>query len=268
MSSGSPGVFFENAPSCYPVISHDLFQRQERVAVIARYAGGSSGAKRAARSGAIVVVVDAYRASATIAVLVSKGARVVTLSSVEEARNHPADFRVGERDGAKVEGFDFGNTPTGILASGDLKPHSTCAMTTTNGTRIVEASLGSLAILVGCFVNAGAVAEDVCDRLKSGEASEVVVVGCGWRGRRSSEDEAASAGILSRLEDFGVPLDGRAKRLVSEDEKRPPQSLRNNAAAQRLKRLGYGEDLEFCLREDTVPVVPVLAGGAFVAHSG
>ena len=36
---------------------------------------------------------------------------------------------------------------------------------------------------------------------------------------------------------------------------------------RRLKRLGYGRDLEFCLAEDTVPVVPRLAGGTFVGDS-
>lgn len=215
-----------------------------------------------------MVVVDAYRASATIAVLVSKRARVIPLSSVEAARIHPADFRVGERDGAKVEGFDFGNTPTGILAAGDLPPGTTVAMTTTNGTRIVEAASGSPAIIIGSFVNAGAVSKDVFERLKEGESSEVVVVGCGWRGRRTSEDEAASAAILLRLRKAGVPLDERAERVVADHLKRFAKSLRNNDAARRLKRLGYGEDLEFCLKEDTVPVVPVLTDGAFVAHSG
>jgi hypothetical protein len=41
-------------------------------------------------------------------------------------------------------------------------------------------------------------------------------------------------------------------------------ALRNNSAAQRLKRLGYEEDIEFCLAEDAVPVVPRLVGDAFV----
>ncbi len=212
----------------------------------------------------MVVVVDAYRASATIAVLVSKGASVIPLLSVEAARTYPADFRVGERDRAKVAGFDFGNTPTGILREKDFPPGSTCAMTTTNGTRIVEAGAGSPVILAGSFANAGTVAQDILLRFERGESSEVSVVGCGWRGRRTSEDEAASAESLSRLRGSGIPR--RAEKVVADHEKRPPGSLRNNDAARRLKSPGYEKDLYFCLEKDIVPVAPVLVGGAFVAY--
>ena len=70
--------------------------------MIARYAGGESGARRAARAGSVVVVVDAFRASTTIAVLVSKGASVVPVASVEEAASARTDFRIGERGSSKV----------------------------------------------------------------------------------------------------------------------------------------------------------------------
>jgi 2-phosphosulfolactate phosphatase len=63
--------------------------------VIARYVGGESGARRAARAGSVVVVVDAFRASTTIAVLVSKSARIVPVASVEGAAAAETDFRIG-----------------------------------------------------------------------------------------------------------------------------------------------------------------------------
>src|SRR5215212_1363282 len=85
----------------------------------ATYATGERGARTAAREGAAVVIVDAFRASTTIAVLVSRGALVVPLASIEEAATYPgADYRIGERGGAKVQGFDFGNSPTEIGAAG------------------------------------------------------------------------------------------------------------------------------------------------------
>jgi 2-phosphosulfolactate phosphatase len=230
-------------------------------ALIAGYAGGESGARGAARSGSTVVVVDAFRASTTIAVLVSKGARVIPVASVAEAYSYPgANFRVGERGSAKVAGFDFGNSPTEILAS-EVPPGSTVALSTTNGTRVVEAATGAPAILTGAFVNADAIS----DELATGHhGSQVVVVGCGWEGRRASEDEAAAGAILHRLEGKGAELDGRARRVVGGYLTRPANLLRNNSAARRLKRLEYERDLDFCLNEDTVPVVPRLVDGAFV----
>ncbi len=229
--------------------------------MIARYAGGERGARSAARAGSVVVVVDAFRASTTIAVLVSKGARVLPVASVEEAASAGTDFRIGERGNAKVAGFDFGNSPTEILGY-EIPPDSTVALSTTNGTRIVEAAGGARAILAGAFVNASVLAE--CLSGGSYDAADVAVIGCGWEGRRASEDEAAAGAILYRLRSRGAELDGRAGRVVERYLSRPARVLRNNSAARRLKRLGYERDLEFCLAEDTVPVVPRLVGEAFV----
>jgi 2-phosphosulfolactate phosphatase len=229
--------------------------------VIARYAGGERGARRAASPRSVVVVVDAFRASTTIAVLVSKGARVVPVASIEEAASAEADFRIGERGSAKVTGFDFGNSPTEILAS-EIPPDATVALSTTNGTRIVEAASGARAILTGAFVNAESLAEYLSDGTY--DDAEVVLVGCGWEGRRASEDEAAAGAILHRLRSRGADLDERAARVVERYLMSAASALENNSAARRLKRLGYERDLDFCLAEDTVPVVPRLVGGAFI----
>jgi 2-phosphosulfolactate phosphatase len=232
-----------------------------RSALIARYAGGESGAQSAARAGAAVVVVDAFRASTTIAVLVSKGVRVVPVASIADAYSYGgADFRAGERGSARVAGFDFGNSPTEILEA-EVPPGSTIVLTTTNGTRVIEAARGAPAILTGAFVNASALA----DELAAGTYGlHVVLVGCGWEGCRASEDEAAAGAILHRLGKQGAELDERARRVVEAYLSRPVKRLRNNRAARRLERLGYGQDLDFCLAEDTVSVVPRLSRGAFV----
>jgi phosphosulfolactate phosphohydrolase-like enzyme len=42
--------------------------------------------------------------------------------------------------------------------------------------------------------------------------------------------------------------------------------LRRNNAARRLSLLGYERDIDFCLTEDAVPVVPRLEGDAFVGR--
>ena len=229
--------------------------------LIARYAGGEKGARAAVREGAAVVVVDAYRASTTIAVLVHKGARTIPVASIEEAAKYlGADFRIGERGSAKVQGFDFGNSPTEISGA-EIEPGSTVVLSTTNGTRVTEAAEGAPAVFSGAFVNAHAVAA----ALKEGDhGPRVVVVGCGWEGHRSSEDEVAAGAILSHLSWAGAELDERAERVVGLYRRHSKTVLAKNTAARRLRRLGYEKDLGFCLAEDTVPVVPRLRGGAFV----
>jgi 2-phosphosulfolactate phosphatase len=229
--------------------------------VLAGYGAGEKGAREAARGAAAVVVVDTYRASTTIAVLVGHGARVVPVASIEEAEVYPADFRIGERGSAKVKGFDYGNSPTEVEEA-RIPPGSTVVLSSTNGTRIIEAAHGSPGIYIGAFVNAGAVAEEL---LRSAtEDFRVVVVGCGWRGRRSSEDESAAGEILARLREGGADLDERAEKIVRQLGERPRRTLLTNTAARRLKRLGYERDLGFCLTPDTVPVVPRLVDRAFV----
>jgi 2-phosphosulfolactate phosphatase len=229
--------------------------------VLAGYGAGERGAREAARGGAAVVVVDTYRASTTIAVLVAHGARVVPVASIEEAEVYPADLRIGERGSAKVKGFDFGNSPTEVQEA-RIPDGSTVVLSSTNGTRIIEAAHDSPAVYIGAFVNAGAVAEALLNTAADG--SRVVVVGCGWRGRRSSEDESAAGEILGRLRQGGAELEERAERIVEEHRQRPRRALLTNTAARRLERLGYERDLDFCLEPDTVPVVPHLVDGAFV----
>ena len=141
-----------------------------------------------------------------------------------------------------------------------MPPGSTVVLSTTNGTRVVEAAGGAPAVLAGAFVNVSALA----DELAVGDYGSLVVVGCGWEGRRASEDEAAAGAILDRLRAWGYRLDERAWRIVGAYRSRPVGLLRDNSAASRLKSLGYERDLDFCLAEDTVPVVPRLVGGAFV----
>ena len=229
--------------------------------MLAGYGAGEKGAREAARRGAAVVVVDTYRASTTIAVLVAHGARVVPVASIEEAEVYPADFRIGERGSAKVQGFDFGNSPTEVEEA-RIPDGSTVVLSSTNGTRIIKAAHSSPAIFIGAFVNAGAVAEELLN--SAADDSRVVVVGCGWRGRRSSEDESAAGEILGRLWQGGAQLEERAERIVAEHRERPKKALLTNTAARRIKRLGYERDLGFCLEPDTVPVVPHLVDGAFV----
>ncbi|CAA9423055.1 MAG: hypothetical protein AVDCRST_MAG78-1173, partial [uncultured Rubrobacteraceae bacterium] len=170
--------------------------------VTAGYAAGERGARKAAREGAAaVVVVDAFRASTTIAVLVRKGARVIPVASIEEAAAYAgADYCIGERGSKKVRGFDFGNSPTEVEAA-ELPPGATVVFSTTNSTRTIEAARGAAEILAGAFINAYAVA----DELATGAYGErIVVLGCGWQGRRSGEDESAAGAILYRLRERGV----------------------------------------------------------------
>ena len=169
------------------------------------------------------MVVDAFRVSTTITVLVSKGVRVVPVASIEEAASYPgADYRIGERGSAKVQGFDFGNSPTQIKPT-ELEKGAIVVLSTTNGTRIIEAARGAPAILTGAFVNTHALAEAL---VGGTYGARFAMIGCGWEGRRASEDESAAGAILHRLREKGAKLDWRAERVAELYPTRPEETLR------------------------------------------
>lgn len=61
-----------------------------------------------------VVVIDVLRATTSMVVMLENGAeRVAPVASLEEARvwGEKGYLMAGERNGFKVEGFDFGNSP-------------------------------------------------------------------------------------------------------------------------------------------------------------
>ena len=84
-------------------------------------------------------------------------------------------------------------------------------LNSTNGSRIIEVAQGIFAILAGAFVNAHAVADklEIC-----AYGERVAVTGCGWEGRRASEDESDVGASLYRMRQRGVGLDERARWVV------------------------------------------------------
>ena len=65
----------------------------------------------------ISIMVDALRASSTITMALNNFEKVIPCFSPEEAlnlKNKTGGILAGERNGKKIEGFDIGNSPTGI----------------------------------------------------------------------------------------------------------------------------------------------------------
>jgi len=68
--------------------------------LFAVYAVGERGARMATREGTVVVVVEAFRASTTIEVLVRKGVCVVPVASAEKAARPRSITVLGSAAGA------------------------------------------------------------------------------------------------------------------------------------------------------------------------
>jgi 2-phosphosulfolactate phosphatase len=144
----------------------------------------------------VAVIIDVFRAFSVACYAFDAGAvRIIATSEVSEAfklkKKYKNSVLVGERDEKKIEGFDFGNSPTEIIRE-DLSG-KTVIQTTTAGTQGLTNAFNADAILTGSFVNAGAVVRYI----KSIDPDKVSLVAMGYRANCSSEEDLMCAEMIA-----------------------------------------------------------------------
>ena len=169
------------------------------------------GAKQAE---GLTVIIDVFRAFSLENYLYDMGVELIRpIGSVEEAfklkENTPNSLLFGERNGIKVEGFDFGNSPSSVNA--DIVKGKTILHTTSAGTQGVVNAKNATRILAGSLVNARAIAEYIIET-----QPEVVSLVCmGWNAEKlAAEDELCAEYIKSILDGEDLPnMDERVADL-------------------------------------------------------
>jgi 2-phosphosulfolactate phosphatase len=152
-----------------------------------------SGAKQAK---GVVVIIDVFRAFSVACYAFDSGAvQYIAVGDVKSAFNlrkiYSNAVLVGERNEKKIEGFDFGNSPTELLKE-NLKG-VTVIHTTTAGTKgLVKAEKASV-LLTGSFVNAAANVKYI--RLLKPE--HVSLVAMGYRATTSTEEDLLCAKLIA-----------------------------------------------------------------------
>jgi len=144
----------------------------------------------------VAVIIDVFRAFSVACYAVDAGAvRIIATSEVSEAfqlkKNYKNAVLVGERDEKKIEGFDFGNSPTEIIKA-DLSG-KTVIHTTTAGTSGLINALNADSVITGSFVNAQAVIKYI----KSIDPDHVSLVAMGYRAIISSEEDLLCAEMIA-----------------------------------------------------------------------
>ncbi|MCP4521718.1 MAG: 2-phosphosulfolactate phosphatase [Cytophagales bacterium] len=208
----------------------------------------------------IVVMVDILRASSSMTTAFANGVReLIPVATLEECQKlkEQGFLTAAERDGKKIEGFDFGNSPYSYIES-DVEGESV-AITTTNGTLAINKSKQAIQVIVGSFLNKTA----VNNYLK--QTNENVLVLCaGWKGQANLEDTLYAGAVVEGLSDkFDIKADGAmiAFNLYQNAKDDLNGFLENCNHVQRLKKQkGILRDIEFCLKEDMYSIVPVLEG--------
>jgi 2-phosphosulfolactate phosphatase len=150
----------------------------------------------------VCILLDELRASSTIVALLERGVEaVVPAASLAEARRiarglGQGALLVGEHQVVRAPGFDLGNSPAEALAS--EVTGRTAILSTRNGTAVLRALPAGTPLLVGCLLNATAVAGAAYGRaLHAG--LDLGIVCAGRRGAFALDDAIAAGCLLERV---------------------------------------------------------------------
>ena len=211
----------------------------------------------------IVVVTDIFRATSCMVTGMAYGVGSITpVATVEEcfALQQQGYVAAAERNAQKIEGFDLDNSPFSYMDEGLVGAN--IAMTTTNGTLSITKSKAAVKVLVGAFLNLGAVA----NYLKS-QQYDVLVLCAGWKGKVNLEDTLFAGALVEALHDeyiIGEDSALLAMRTYQQAKNDMLGYLSTSSHVRRLQRLGIHKDIQYCLQKDLYDVVPVLRGSALV----
>ena len=215
--------------------------------------------------GRVVAVIDVLRASTTIAVALSNGARaIIPMESPDDAVTRSKQFErgavrlAGERRMLKMDGFDLGNSPAEHTR--EAVENKTVLLSTTNGTKALLAVQGARDVVVASYVNLAAVSAMLRTAIRGG--ADITLV-CAGQDRQFALEDAACAGryvhhVAKRLN--GLDMNDAAYSASLIDKKFGDNLTRlfNTAAHGRaLAAAGFGADLVVCAAVDSYPVIPV-----------
>jgi 2-phosphosulfolactate phosphatase len=208
----------------------------------------------------VTVAIDVLRATSAVCAAFQAGCDTVvpldTLEGIGRYRTH-GYLIAAERGGKKVDGAEYGNSPTEYLKH-DMHGVK-LAYSTTNGTISILRGADADLTLVGAFANLTA----LCDCLKR-ENRDTVLLCSGWQNDFCIEDTLVAGAIVERLQGVGE-ICGDAANMslalwqVAKDD--PYGYCQRCTHVHRLDGFGAHADVEFAFRQDTCPVVPVLKNG-------
>jgi 2-phosphosulfolactate phosphatase len=217
----------------------------------------------------VVVIIDVFRATSTIASVLFNGARcVIPVDSVPKAieiSKNIDGIAAGERDGQIAEGLQHGNSP--LEYSREFIKDKILVLTTTNGTRLLHMALekGAESIISGSFPNLSS----VCDFLVAEKKN--VILGCaGWKDRFNLEDTLFAGAVINRIKDhFTIHCDSSlmAETMYVKNKSNLLKFAPQLTHYHRLvERFGLIEDIRFCLTDDVANVLPVYKEGRLIIH--
>ena len=214
----------------------------------------------------IVVIIDVFRATSTMATALYNGAsKIIPVDSAElciEMGKQTGGITAGERDGKIIPGLSYGNSPSEYPRS--FIENKTLVITTTNGTKLLHMALkqGAKEVITGSFPNL----TKVVNFLKEQNAN--VILGCsGWKNRFNIEDTLFAGAVIEEIKDqFTIHCDSSymANQLYNMHKNDMPNYIKTLTHWHRLAAYGLEEDMQYCVSIDVAPSLPIFKNGALI----
>lgn len=209
-----------------------------------------------------VVVIDVLRATSVVCSALFHGVNsVIPVESLEEAKAYlnKGYLVAGERNGQKIEEFALGNSPLAFV-SGEYHGHD-LVISTTNGTRAINVALDAKELLVGSLLNALSIVKHLLIQER-----DVLLLCSGWKGKANLEDSICAGYIAQELKkscSFKSEEDSTliAVNLFENAKANPFSFLKGSSHRRRLLKLGLSKDIKYCLKANTLDIVPYYRNG-------
>tara|TARA_R110002049_G_scaffold2750_8_gene22126 strand:- start:31135 stop:31809 length:675 start_codon:yes stop_codon:yes gene_type:complete len=210
----------------------------------------------------VAVVIDVLRATSVMATALAAGAaEIITCLEIEQARQWKTRLGgdallCGERQCKRIEGFDLGNSPGEYSAQ--IVRGRTLVLTTTNGTRAINAARHAGRVVTASFLNLSAVVDSLAG------AGTVMLVCAGTDGETTGEDTLLAGAMAEACQQkFAANLigQGSATALAAWQSFRQSgvslaKHLRETAGGRNLVRYGFESDLDRCAMIDSLNEIP------------
>lgn len=213
----------------------------------------------------VVAVVDVLRASTSIAVALTNGARaVIPLASSEEVVGRAKSLArsevklAGERRMQPIPGFDIGNSPREFTR--EAVEGKTILMSTTNGTAAVLSVQGARDVVIASYVNFSAVLSMLRAALRGG--TDVAIL-CAGQEKRFALEDAACAGLFVQqitTKHTKAEINDAAQAAILIDKRfgsNIKRLLKSSSHGIALAEAGFGDDIDVCAELDSHSVVPI-----------
>jgi 2-phosphosulfolactate phosphatase len=235
---------------------------------------GQRGARSASERGDIVIIVDVLSFSSTVVTAVEYGAEIypypppINESAKSYAEEIGANIVWGRAESIKYGGHSL--SPLSFTSADKGQKFVMCSL---NGAASTWVASKVPALLIGCLLNASAVA-NTANHLRTKLGANITVVPCGekWSDalenenklRPSIEDYLGAGIILSKLIGSKSPEVEVCIGAYVYTKNKLRELIWDSVSGRELRERGYEQDVIHCSQVDIYTSVPILHNNKFI----